>query len=122
MKIYYYNQNNYEYIGDGIADPDPLDIGNWLLPMNATILESLPPVDGKLVKFINGEWVYENIPTIQKAPEPIAFEDIPYNYKRVREYPPITDYLDGIVKGDQAQIDQYIVDCLAVKAKYPKPE
>lgn len=43
-----------------------------------------------------------------------------YKYKRITEYPPITDYLDGIVKGDQAQIDKYIADCLAVKAKYPK--
>jgi hypothetical protein len=40
---------------------------------------------------------------------------------RANEYPPMTDYLDGVVKGDQAQIDKYIADCLAVKAKYPKP-
>lgn len=43
-----------------------------------------------------------------------------YKYKRVKEYPPMTDYLDGVVKGDQAQIDKYIADCQAVKAKYPK--
>ena len=43
-----------------------------------------------------------------------------YIAKRQAEYPPITDYLDGIVKGDQAQIDKYIADCQAVKAKYPK--
>ena len=43
-----------------------------------------------------------------------------YKYKRQAEYPPITDYLDGVVKGDQAQIDKYIADCQAVKAKYPK--
>lgn len=40
---------------------------------------------------------------------------------RVAEYPPMSDYIDGVVKGDQAQIDKYIADCLAVKAKYPKP-
>jgi len=39
---------------------------------------------------------------------------------RRAEYPPVADYLDGIVKGDQLQIDKYIADCLAVKAKYPK--
>jgi hypothetical protein len=39
---------------------------------------------------------------------------------RANEYPDFKDYLDGIVKGDQAQIDKYIADCLAVKAKYPK--
>jgi len=43
-----------------------------------------------------------------------------YIAKRASEYPPMTDYLDAIVKGDQAQIDKYIADCLAVKAKYPK--
>jgi len=43
-----------------------------------------------------------------------------YIAKRASEYPPITDYLDGVVKGDQAQIDKYIADCQAVKAKYPK--
>jgi len=43
-----------------------------------------------------------------------------YIAKRAAEYPPITDYLDGIVKNDQAQIDKYIADCLAVKARFPK--
>jgi hypothetical protein len=43
-----------------------------------------------------------------------------YIAKRASEYPPITDYIDGVVKGDQAQIDKYIADCQAVKAKYPK--
>jgi len=43
-----------------------------------------------------------------------------YAIKRAAEYPPIADYIDGVVKGDQAQIDKYIADCLAVKAKYPK--
>jgi hypothetical protein len=43
-----------------------------------------------------------------------------YKAKRQAEYPPMTDYLDGMVKGDQTQIAKYIADCQAVKAKYPK--
>ena len=43
-----------------------------------------------------------------------------YIAKRQAEYPPITDYIDGVVKGDQAQVQAYIDACLAVKAKYPK--
>lgn len=43
-----------------------------------------------------------------------------YQAKRASEYPPMADYLDGIVKGDQAQVQAYIDACLAVKAKYPK--
>lgn len=44
-----------------------------------------------------------------------------YQTKRAREYPSINDYIDGIVKGDQAQVQTYIDACLAVKAKFPKP-
>lgn len=45
-----------------------------------------------------------------------------YKESRAAEYPPVTDYLDGIVKGDTAQVQAYIDACLAVKSKYPKPE
>ena len=44
-----------------------------------------------------------------------------YTELRRLEYPPMSDYLDGVVKGDQAQIDAYIAACQAVKDKYPKP-
>lgn len=43
-----------------------------------------------------------------------------YKAKRAAEYPPMTDYLDGIVKGDNAQVQAYIDACNAVKNKYPK--
>ena len=50
----------------------------------------------------------------------VKINELNVQVKRAAEYPPITDYIDGVVKGDQAQIDKYIADCLAVKAKYPK--
>lgn len=40
--------------------------------------------------------------------------------QRAKSYPPVADYLDGMVKGDQAQVQAYIDACLAVKDKYPK--
>jgi len=57
---------------------------------------------------------------INEAKRNAAFNNLTYAQKRVAEYPSYIDYLDGVVKGDQAQIDKYIADCLAVKAKYPK--
>jgi hypothetical protein len=45
-----------------------------------------------------------------------------YQRLRAQEYPPVTDYLDAVVKGDLAQQQAYIDACLAVKVKYPKPE
>jgi hypothetical protein len=51
-----------------------------------------------------------------------AYDALEYQRLRAPEYPPITDYIDGVVKGDKAQIETYIAACKAVKAKYPKPE
>lgn len=59
--------------------------------------------------------------TIRAAAQQASFNALTYAEKRRAEYPPLTDYLDGVVKGDQAQIDTYIAACQAVKAKYPKP-
>jgi hypothetical protein len=43
-----------------------------------------------------------------------------YKGQRAAAYPPITDYIDGIVKGDTAQVQAYIDACLAVKQEFPK--
>ena len=48
------------------------------------------------------------------------YDALEYQRKRQAEYPPMADYLDAIVKGDDAQKQKYINDCLAVKEKYPK--
>lgn len=52
----------------------------------------------------------------------IEFIQTEYQRQRAAEYPDFKDYLDGIVKGDKVQMKAYIDACLAVKAKYPKPE
>jgi len=51
---------------------------------------------------------------------PAQPKPLTYAQKRQSEYPPVTDYLDGIVKGDTVQVQAYIDACKAVKAKYPK--
>jgi len=80
--------------------------------------------DEIMYKTLNGELVElseaEKAQIIAEREEAIAASNS-YAIKRAAEYPPIADYLDGVVKGDQAQINKYIADCLAVKAKYPKP-
>lgn len=74
------------------------------------------------------EWMSDDIdqPTEEALLEEAARLQAEYDaleYQRLRqpEYPPIEDYIDGVVKGDQEQIDAYIAACLAVKEKYPKP-
>ena len=74
---------------------------------------------------ISNEIAYDangNEVTYDKAAAEALVTANAYKAKRAAEFPPITDYLDGIVKGDQAQIDAYIAACQAVKTKYPKGE
>ena len=66
------------------------------------------------------EITLEEVNAINQAKQEEAFNSLSYAQKRASEYPPITDYIDGIVKGDTVQVQEYIDKCLAVKAKYPK--
>lgn len=59
---------------------------------------------------------------IRQQKSQALFNALSYADKRRSEYPSIADYIDGIVKGDQAQVQAYINACLAVKAKYPKEQ
>ena len=52
---------------------------------------------------------------LRPVPPPPTYQEL-----RASAYPPAADYLDAIVKGDTAQAQAYIDECLAVKAKYPK--
>jgi|TARA_B110000908_G_scaffold166372_1_gene217363 hypothetical protein len=77
-------------------------------------------------KMVNGELVALTQAEVTQRETDIAASEAEqlatgYISQRQSEYPPIEDYLDGIVKGDQAQVNQYIADCQAVKTKYPKP-
>lgn len=62
----------------------------------------------------NNEVTYDN-----NAVEALVASEA-YKAKRAAEYPDFRDYLDGIVKGDNAQVQAYIDACNAVKNKYPK--
>ena len=68
------------------------------------------------------EITLEEVNAINKAKQEEAFNALSYAEKRASEYPPVTDYLDGIVKGNTIQVQEYIDKCLAIKAKYPKGE
>jgi hypothetical protein len=69
------------------------------------------------VNWLYSDGVFSVPPIVIYPPSSV---ELTYAQKRAAEYPPMTDYLDGVVKGDQAQINKYIADCQAVKTKYPK--
>lgn len=100
-------------------EPD-LIILDLNLDNSLVLAEVTPPADWEANKYRveNGEWI--DITPERKIAEQLAKLEL-IRTQRAAEYPPMADYLDGIVKGDQAQVQAYIDACLAVKAKYPKP-
>jgi hypothetical protein len=103
-----------------MGEESPLEPGVFLIPAGAVEAPAPTIPEGQRAKW-NGAWVFEDIPAPAPEVEPEPVE-LTYAQKRAAEYPPMADYLDGVVKGDQAQIDAYIAACLAVKAKYPKEQ
>lgn len=118
MKIHHYDQNTGEYLGEGVADADPLEQGRWLIPANATNVQPPEHVEGSTRHFVAGGWEYRDIPVIVPEPEPAPYVPT-YKELRAAEYPAIGDQLDalfhaGVFPADMAALIQ------AVKDKYPK--
>ena len=67
----------------------------------------------------------------ESLPAPCTFEEFATRFNEIHSrelytrfrkaaYPPIEEYIDGLVKGDQTQVDAYIAKCQEVKQTYPK--
>lgn len=73
MKIYHYDHDG-QLIGEGLADADPLEPGNWLIPAQATTVAPPEHVDGSTRHFVAGGWEYREIPPTPE-PEPVPQTD-----------------------------------------------
>ena len=76
----------------------------------ATLTDVVIARPSRYHEWINGAWALDS-----------SAAALEYKALRAFEYPPVTDYLDAVVKGDLVAQQAYIDACLAVKAKYPKP-
>ena len=97
------------------------DIIKAIKAINPNASVSVNADDINQITWHNGTTPIDNQTILNKQQELIAEHQAnEYKRNRANEYPDFKEYLDGIVKGDNAQIQKYINDCLAVKAKYPK--
>jgi hypothetical protein len=116
MKTYYSQTTNGFYVDEihgNIMPPDSVEISS---EKHAELLEKQN--EGfMIVSDSNG------YPVLVIRPEEPVIDEFHQTYADLRRdaYPPMTDYIDAVVKGDKEQMQKYIDDCLAVKAKYPKP-
>jgi len=89
MKIFHYHPETGVFLGEGLADPSPLEPDVWLIPAHAT--NATPPVisDGEYLVWSNGGWQLQSIPEPEPEleppePEPPAPElpYVPYSITR----------------------------------------
>ena len=79
---------------------------------NVSALAEIPLDDLEECEATEQEWADANAPSWSEKRKK--------GYLSMEGYPPAADWLDGMVKGDQAQMDKYVADCLAVKDRFPK--
>lgn len=131
MKVYNFDIDGF-YTDTSEAFKDPLESENkgkdiWLLPAQATFKEVLPKKDGKLIRFINGEWVYEDIPKKNVEEEkPIPLDELRENIKLQinakahqvieNKYP---DWKQRNMLADVTNIQNSIISSLQKGEEYP---
>lgn len=59
LRIYHYHPETNVFLWDGEAVPDVNEEDSFLIPSGATTIKPGENIDGKIQKFIDGAWVYE---------------------------------------------------------------
>ena len=74
MNIYHFHPESGVFLEQGLADPDPLNEGQYLLPAYSTTESPPVPVDGFYAKFENGVWSNVAKPVVEPTPTPTPDE------------------------------------------------
>ena len=77
MKIFHYHPETGALLGEGTADPSPLEPGKWLVPAHATAIEPLHPNNDEQVIWVNNNWQLRPIPEPEPPSEPEPTEPLP---------------------------------------------
>jgi hypothetical protein len=70
MNIYHYHPETGALLGEGTADPSPLEPGKWLVPAHATAIEPLRTNATEQAVWVNNNWQVQPIPKPEPEPEP----------------------------------------------------
>ena len=117
MEIYNYHEYTREFLSTSVADESPLEPGVYHIPANATTIQPPEHVEGKTRNFVNGNWVYVDIPQETKPEIDPLFNS--YVYQRQLNYPSIGDQLDALFHAGVFP-PEMAAQIQAVKDQFPK--
>ena len=69
MKIFHYHPEAGVFLGEGVADPSPLEPNAWLIPAYATATKPPAASKGKQAVWVDSAWQLQPIPA--PTPDPI---------------------------------------------------
>lgn len=122
MQVYQTDPEGF-YVGPAVADPDPLDDGNWLIP--AGCVTEAPPTlsDGQRAQFANGAWVVvDPEPVVEPEPEPeLPPTKADQEGLRRSAYQQEADPLFFMAQRGEATVEEWTAKVAEIKARYPYP-
>lgn len=119
MILYRYDPFFFFYCG--VFTPMPHQINDTQFDYTTTKTPPIP-IPYTIIKFDleKQDWYYEEEPKSPDLDKNPMDDELDYVILRQMEYPPMVDYLDGLVKNNTNQMNEYIGKCLAIKQKIPK--
>ncbi len=75
MDVYQTNYNGI-FVGVTVADPDPMDADNWLIPAGCVTVAPPELANGEFAAWDGEAWHVQTPPEPEPAPEPLTIEQI----------------------------------------------
>jgi hypothetical protein len=123
MQVYQTDNEGF-YVGSTEADPDQLDVGNWLIPAGC-VTEPPPTVGEKqLAQWTDGAWVITDVlDPVDTEPDlvlPPTFEQ--QQAARAAAYRAEADPLFFMSQRGEATTAEWTAKVAEIKARFPYPE
>jgi hypothetical protein len=120
MKVFQTDHKGF-LVGETVADPDPLDEGNWLIPGGCVTQEPPSLSDGQRAKFVGGAWL-----VVDPDPAPVPETELPPTRKDIEQmrrgaYTAEADPLFFMSQRGEATVEEWQAKVAEIKARYPYP-
>lgn len=121
MKVYQTNNEGF-FTGATVADPDPLDDGNWLIPAGCVMVE--PPATGKneAAQWTNGSWIVVSTLTPEApVPEVLPPTKAEQEAARAEVYRTESDPIFFMAQRGETTLAEWEAKVAEIKSRYPYP-